>query len=257
MALPERDDWDRHWEDYAEVATLNPAQRYRTRLMLRYLRPASGDGKVLDIGSGQGDFAVALRKQHPQAQILGLELSRAGCEIAASNVPDARFLVRNLLEDVDPPDEHRAWATHAVCSEVLEHLDDPGLLLRNSTAYMQPKCLLVVTVPGGPMSAFDKHIGHRRHFTPRSLSAVLEESGFVVESTARTGFPFHNLYRLLVILRGKKLIEDAKATQAISSNWLSRLMMIAFDSLFRLNLSRSPLGWQIVAVARYQGNSTG
>ena len=57
----------------------------------------------------------------------------------------------------------------------------------------------VVTVPGGPMSAFDRHIGHRRHFSPDDLRAVLLAAGFQVERTTGVGFPFFNLYRLVAI----------------------------------------------------------
>ena len=39
----------------------------------------------------------------------------------------------------------------------------------------------VVTVPGGPRSALDLHIGHRRHFTPDDISQVLTDAGFKVE----------------------------------------------------------------------------
>jgi hypothetical protein len=63
------------------------------------------------------------------------------------------------------------------------------------------------------MSAFDRRIGHRQHFTPKTLSHLLEESGFRVRHVQRAGFPFSNL------------------------------------ALFRFDRERSPLGWQIVAVA--------
>jgi hypothetical protein len=85
---------------------------------------------------------------------------------------------------------------------VLEHLDDPGLLLRHAAAYMAPGCKLVVTVPGGWYSAFYSHIGHRRHYTPAQLSGLLESAGFAVERAYAAGFPFFNLYRMLVTLRG-------------------------------------------------------
>ena len=37
--------------------------------------------------------------------------------------------------------------------------------MRNAAALLAPGAKVVVTVPGGPRSAFDKHIGHCRHFT--------------------------------------------------------------------------------------------
>jgi len=35
-------------------------------------------------------------------------------------------------------------------------------------------------VPGGPMSAFDRHVGHRRHFSAAALRQLLVNSGFEV-----------------------------------------------------------------------------
>ena len=138
-----------------------------------------------------------------------------------------------------------------MCSEVLEHVDHPDLLLRNASEYLAEGCRLVITVPGGPMSAFDRHIGHRRHYTPESLRDLLEASGYEVETVFRAGFPFFNLYRLAVIAEGGKLIDDLgdeSVDRPVSKmqSWVAK----AFDAAFHLNLTRSPFGWQIVAVTR-------
>jgi hypothetical protein len=110
---------------------------------------------------------------------------------------------------------------------------------------MAEGCRLVVTVPGGPRSAFDEHIGHRRHFTPDSLRSVLNAAEFTVESSVGAGFPFFNLYRIMVVLRGRRLVKDAVG---VPSN-LIRFTSAIFQVLFKLNRDKSRLGWQIVAVA--------
>src|SRR5215471_578422 len=114
-------------------------------------------------------MAAYVRAKTPSAEILGLELSLSGVEISRQKVRDARFVHCNLLEQLGAPQDQRGWATHAICSEVIEHVDDPVQLLRSAREYMRPDCVLVLTAPGGPMSAFDKHIGHRRHFTPTAI----------------------------------------------------------------------------------------
>jgi len=247
-----RDDWDRHWEEYSDAASDNPAQDYRRQVIIDLLGlQGSGIGvRLLDIGSGQGDMAVAIRAIAPAVEILGLELSESGVEISRRKVHDAQFLQCNLLEQTTAPDEHRGWATHAVCSEVIEHVDDPVQLLRNAREYMHPECLLVVTAPGGPMSTFDKHIGHRQHYRPDEIESLLRQAGYVPEHAERAGFPFFNLYRCVVILRGKKLIEDVNAQRSPSGSRLARMVMATFDVLFRMNLQSSPWGWQMIAKAR-------
>ena len=251
------DDWDRHWLEFSAAAELSPATRYRRRLALRLLGIGGGmdrqgaSVRVLEIGSGAGQFAEEFLAQAPRAQFLGLELSRTGVDIASCRVPAARFLQRDLLAGgtgFGPSEGLDFHATHALCSDVLEHLDDPGLLLCHAAAYMAPGCRLVVTAPGGCYSAFYRHIGHRRHYTPAQLTGLLESAGFAVDRALAAGFPFFNLYRMLVTLRGHGLIAEA----ARRPSRLMRTSGAIFDALFRLNLM-DPWGWQTVAVARYRG----
>ena len=245
------DDWDRHWSDYNSAAEKNPAQAFRRRLVLRLLGQSGAPLKVLDIGSGQGDFAAALSARYPSAQVLGLEYSRSGVEIAQTKAPSASFLQRDLLGAVEVPDGYRGWATHAVCSEVLEHVDEPAVLLRNVKPFVAPGCRLVVTVPGGPMSAFDHHIGHRRHFPPAYLASVLTEAGFQVDRCFGAGFPFFNLYRLTVIARGRRLSTDLRTGAGGPRS--ARIAMKVFDGLLHTTLMSGPWGWQTVGIAHLPG----
>jgi trans-aconitate methyltransferase len=240
-----RDDWDRHWIEYAEANAHNPAQEYRRRLVLSLLRDPE---RILDIGCGSGELASDLRGRFPAAEILGLDTSAAAVEIARRKVPGASFEQRDLLADTEPEARFSGWATHAVCSEVLEHIEEPAALLRNVTPYLASGCVLVVTVPGGPMSAFDRHIGHRAHFEPERLAEVLRDAGFDVERAVAAGFPFFNLYRLAVIASGKRLVENFASGGEPSA--LESVGTRVFGGLFRLNLTKSPWGWQTVAVAR-------
>lgn len=249
---PDFDDWDAHWEDFADTARRNPAQEYRRRLCLQLLGRHEAPLRLLDIGSGTGDFLEVAARHWPGAQLLGLEMSEIGVARAAAAVPAAEFRVCDLLEGPGRVGDRAGWATHAVCSEVLEHVDDPVRLLRNARSWLAPGCRLVVTVPGGPMSAYDRHIGHRRHFTPSDLSASLAAAGFNVTLAMRAGFPWFNVYRSVVILAGDRLIADAGAGKEASAVRRATMeaAMAVFRPIFLLNLPRSPFGWQTVAVAR-------
>ncbi|HVZ65786.1 MAG TPA: class I SAM-dependent methyltransferase [Lacunisphaera sp.] len=246
------DDWDRHWNSFAEAASRNPAQLMRHVLAIRLL--AAGDAgcarRVLDLGSGQGDLAIRLRRDQPEAELVGFEMSASGVAISQRKVPQARFLVVDLFQ---PPVEAAAfagWATGAICSEVLEHVNSPVDFLKAARTYLAPGARLVVTVPGGPMSAFDRHIGHRQHFTRESIGRVVRDAGFEIERTYLSGFPFFNLYRCVVILRGEQLARDVDHAQRGFAVWLAGVVMAIFRGLFRLNLLDSPFGWQVIAVAR-------
>jgi hypothetical protein len=99
------------------------------------------------------------------------------------------------------------------------------------------------------MSAFDKHIGHLRHFTATSLEATLRAAGFEGVEVRGAGFPFFNLYRLTVIARGEALIADAGGGDGRRPPLVARLAMRLYGWLFKLNSARTMRGWQLVAVA--------
>jgi trans-aconitate methyltransferase len=247
-----RDDWDTHWTEYAETAEQNPAQQWRRELILAHLDLAPG-AKLLDVGSGQGDLARSVLSAHPTVAIHGLELSASGVAHAKAKVPAAAFHQVDLLSDEPFVAELAGWADRVVCAEVLEHLDDPRTLLLNALRHVAPGARVVVTVPGGPRTAFDMHIGHRRHYSRSTLRSLLESAGITVERVEGAGFPFFNLYRLTVLLRGKRLVEDFTAGASGVNTRSARLMIRSFGLLFKANRRKGSLGWQMIAVGRVDG----
>ena len=92
-----------------------------------------------------------------------------------------RFEVCDPLQPVSDREICSLRATHALRSEVLEHVEHPERLLRNAGSVMAPACRAVITVPGGPMIAFDRHIGHRKHYSRVRLRTLLNKAGFEVK----------------------------------------------------------------------------
>jgi SAM-dependent methyltransferase len=251
QARPSHDDWDAHWERYAGSASENPAQRMRHEIIARLLCEDAGKGTIqlFDLGSGQGDLVQKLEPLLPKAHFVGAELSESGVAISQGKVPAATFLVADIFQPPPALNEFANWATHAVCSEVLEHVDDPVAFLKRARVYLAAGARLIVTVPGGPISAFDRHIGHRQHFDRRKIRSMLEQAGYSVEQTYLSGFPFFNLYRLLVVARGRRLVQDAQAGSMGAPSGMARFAMKVFRVLFHANLLDSPFGWQVVATA--------
>lgn len=252
-ALEGADNWDSHWGDFDAAVSANPAQIMRHSLAMELFAaeqlPATGN--FLDLGSGQGDFLRKFHQRFPGLNLLGLEMSETGVEISRRKVPSARFIVADLFAPPAALEEYKGWGDAAVCSEVLEHVDDPVLFMKTAREYLKPGATLVVTVPGGRMSAFDRFIGHRRHFDKESIRRVLEEAGFEVSRVMLAGFPFFNLYRLMVMARGDKLAADLKKReQSWAIKTLHNSIGKVAEGLFRLNLRDSRFGWQVLAVAR-------
>lgn len=234
--------WETLWPQCAQWTRLNPAQEFRRRLIVEALSLRPG-ARVIDAGSGQGELLQALRAEFPGISTLGIELSAAG--IAQS--PPGDYLQRDLAQPLAPPTRYAGWATHAVCAEVLEHVVDPVAFLRHLRAYLAPGAKLIVTVPAGPKSAFDRHVGHLRHFTPAHLRRVLVEAGFRAPMVRAAGFPVFNLYRLAVVAAGPRLIRATQASRppALLVRFAARLAALGF----KLNLSNAPFGWQLIGVS--------
>jgi 2-polyprenyl-3-methyl-5-hydroxy-6-metoxy-1,4-benzoquinol methylase len=239
------DNWDEHWAQFAGSVANNPAQHYRHGLVAKLVSQARPK-RVLDIGSGSGDLLVWLDKVCPAAELVGLEMSQVGVDQASARVPRAQIHRVDLLSETTDPVVTGIAADVAVCCEVLEHLDDPRTFLERAKKAMSPGATLIVTVPGGPRSAFDRLIGHRRHYAPAEIAALLTECGFTLRDSYGSGFPFFNLYRLTVIARGDKLAGDVGAA---GTSRLAGVVMRIFGGLFRLNLRRGLGGWQTVAIA--------
>lgn len=241
------DDWDQHWSNFAEASDYSPAVSYRRRLLRRLLAISRSepDRKLIELGCGTGQFAAEFCPEFPSVEFLGVDISEAGIRKARKRVPSAQFEVCDLLKPVPEPTIQSFGATDAICSEVLEHVEEPIRILVNATSAMAPGCRLVVTVPGGPMNAFDKHIGHRRHYRPEDLGALLKAAGYRVEKTLATGFPFYNLYRLALLATGSSVINIAAGPPSPAV----RVSYHIFNALCKFTLDR--WGWQTVAIARW------
>jgi 2-polyprenyl-3-methyl-5-hydroxy-6-metoxy-1,4-benzoquinol methylase len=165
--MNEHDDWDKHWDDLTHSCRYIPAQGFRRLLVIRWLqrqKPTPND-RLVDIGSGQGDLIADLTHLFPTLDLAGSEMSAIGIEQSKVKSPKAHFFQHDLTLPPAPDDPLSGWARWAVCCEVLEHVDEPEKVLAHASQFLAPGARLFITVPGGPISAFDRHIGHRKHFT--------------------------------------------------------------------------------------------
>ncbi|MCB1744574.1 MAG: class I SAM-dependent methyltransferase, partial [Gammaproteobacteria bacterium] len=248
-ARAEQDDWDAHWAKYSKRARVNPGQLMRFGWLVRRVSQtiaAQTDPILLDIGSGTGHLLQIIHERLPALEAIGVEYSQEGVEIGRRAVPSATFVQADLLQPQSQSLIGDRLATVATCSEVLEHVDDPSLLMRTASAFLGSGAIVHVTVPGGPMSAFDHAIGHRQHFTPESLSRVMEAAGYETVSAGRIGFPFFNLYRYLIIASADRVESAANSEPSAAELTASHV----FSWLMHLNVGAIQKGFQIVGSFR-------
>jgi len=205
----------------------------------------------MDVGCGSGDLLAEIYRRNPNITLWGLEGSRVGAQLSQDKTPSASVFALDLATDVKEwPTEIRAISVDClVLSEVLEHLDDPKDTLMKCSRFLTQDGLVVVTVPSGPLTTFDKAIGHRVHFTKSTLTELLSEAGFYEVNVVAAGFPFFNLYKLTVLLRGRKLLDDIAQFNE-GRGKLARTVMQLFDLFLRATPLSGRIGWQLIATAR-------
>ncbi|RFS19569.1 methyltransferase domain-containing protein [Chitinophaga silvatica] len=102
-------------------------------------------GRVLDVGCGNGVISRHLGQFG--YQVLGIDISEK--TIAAANKANTHANVKFAAISAEDLTAQGETYDAVICSEVLEHLDQPALLLNTIHASLKDDGLLIVTVPNG------------------------------------------------------------------------------------------------------------
>jgi 2-polyprenyl-3-methyl-5-hydroxy-6-metoxy-1,4-benzoquinol methylase len=144
--------------------------------------PDGGGLEVLDIGCGSGSNSLALAcKGH---RVHGIDVSEAAIERYRAHGFDGR--VGDIENGLDYPDSR---FDVVFCSEVIEHMTSPELLVGEIRRILRPGGLLVLSTPNsafwlyrllgvlGYTVAELQHPKHFQFFSRRSLLRLLESTG--------------------------------------------------------------------------------
>ena len=197
--MPIDNDWyddlgDGWWDPRGPVAALHEFNHARAAYAVELIRCALPDvarPRVLDIGAGGGLFSASLSAVG--FEVIGLDAS----------VPSLRAARRNTVQPGDPlapsyltGDALRlpladASVDAAVCSEVLEHVEAPGVLIEEAARVLRPGGLFYFDTPNRTLFAriglieVAERIGwaprgthdYRRFLTPGELSRLVRAAG--------------------------------------------------------------------------------
>lgn len=143
-----------------------------------------GKQNVLEIGSGGGEFAYLLTR-------LGFAVRGIEPNEGYGNYSKAEYALNvqiGFAQNTEFPPESFDFIT---TSHVLEHVDDPTLVLKKLHGWLKNDGILAIEVPNveatcqSPKSTF--HAAHLFNFNQATLSLLVEKCGFTVIKTFFSG----------------------------------------------------------------------
>ena len=204
----------------AEPEFFGPRHYFRESLMINYLTAYLKKGKVLDAGFGSGSLLTRLAKYNFKAQ--GIDLSEAFVKFVEKKLKtenlDRQIKVKkgNLMK-MDFPDN---YFDGIVCGEILEHIKNDSLAVREMNRVLKKGGIGVITVPANPglWDINDERAGHYRRYQKSELKALLENNGFKVDKVESWGFPLARIWHrwIFLPLLEKKLNKPAKNRKMFS-----------------------------------------
>lgn len=158
--------------------------------------PISADDVVLDAGCGDGGyslFAGRLGAHVIFSDILPEKMAKV--EAALRQTPAREVTPIRTESQLFPlPD---ATVTRVICTEVLEHVEDPKLFFSELVRVAKPGALFVISVPHPASEAIQKVVAppqyfqppnHVRVFTEEAIAQLARDAGLIVERHDVSGF---------------------------------------------------------------------
>ena len=152
---------------------------------------------VVDVGCGQGDVCVYAGRRG--AAVVGIDICPQAvgqADSAMSKVPARSW--RPIISDCDPIPLPGGCATVVICTEVLEHVDDPGRFLAELVRLGAPGAQYVISVPDPASEAVMRSVApgwywkppfHSRVLSHQVLDDLVREAG--LETVERVSRGFH------------------------------------------------------------------
>src|SRR5690348_2037953 len=191
------------------AGTLRPRPWFMNGLKLRYLLSdlASVHGRVLDVGCGGGQVAKAVKRERPDLAVVGCDVSQAAIAAAGASPEGVEFR-RATAERLPFAD---AEFDYVWIFDVLEHVEDPEVVLREVARVLKPGCGFHIVLPlegqpwtlyravgaGRRWTAKTRHGGHIQIFSAARFRAMAASCGLPV---TRTRWSYHATLQVLDLL---------------------------------------------------------
>ena len=158
--------------------------------------PISADDIVVDVGCGDGGPAAFSARAG--AHVILADVDAPRLERAAQRLRQAgASRLDAYVTNADPLPLPDGAATRVVCMEVMEHVEDPQVLMRELARVGAPGALYLITVPGDVHEHMQEHLAPRQYFErpnhiriidPATFKTLLNAAGLQIEHQFTYGF---------------------------------------------------------------------
>jgi 2-polyprenyl-3-methyl-5-hydroxy-6-metoxy-1,4-benzoquinol methylase len=149
---------------------------------------------ILEIGSGIGNISALLLEKYHEVTLSDLRDEYCGLlRHKFGNNPGLAGIESLDLSELRFDHKYRHLMNRfnsIIASNVIEHIQDDKLAIRNCRSMLRPKGRLAVLVPAyqALYNGFDRELGHYRRYNQKKLSAIFEEEGFGIVSAKYFNF---------------------------------------------------------------------
>ena len=216
-------------------------RNWATQLLTQFVPPPS---RIIEGGIGAAGNLLSWQQ-------LGYQVAGLDC------MPESiKHACKKGLNNVHQHDLHQPWpveqssAEAIVLLDVLEHLQDPVLALRNAAQCLTATGKIIFTVPAYPFlfSDWDERLGHFRRYTASTLQLHAREAGLrVVKLSHWNSFTLPAACVLRVI---RKVFPSPTGTEFPKvSPWVNRTLIRVAEMEKRLSDKLDiPFGLSLVGV---------
>jgi SAM-dependent methyltransferase len=179
-----------HWNTIHGLEGKNTWRQYPALFAAGLEMLTIPDGKLIDLGCGNGVFLALAQKRFPDMELWGLDIS----SVAILNI--VKWLgvegVVSVLPEIPPP-VPPAYFDYVTAFDLVEHIENERELMNNAFRILKPGGLFIMVVPEEHGIGYRKFIAeedseHVRWYDEEKVMRVLthygEKPGFrVVEDT--------------------------------------------------------------------------
>jgi SAM-dependent methyltransferase len=171
---------------------------------------------VLDAGCGNGGQSAFIGRQGAHvivSDILPEQVKKVSDMVRTTRARGVTELIA-MSERIALPDGH---VTKVVCTEVLEHVPDPKLMMSELVRVARPGAKFAISAPDPRGEALQKLVAPDSHFRPpnhirifsvEDFAALVRDSGLIIETHDRYGFYSAMMISFFWLVSDKTTLEE-------------------------------------------------